>query len=105
MFLMNTKRMGRSLEAKNEIDLSVPFDLKEESSIFNTSGEDEVLEEDKSLAAERRRSKVVTEEDFLMEIKAHPGEAMPVIRYIQYKIEISETDAPRKIFYEFLPRT
>jgi hypothetical protein len=47
---------------------------------------------------------VVNEEDLLMDIRAHPSGAMPVIRYIQHKMEVGELEAPKKIFNEHLPR-
>jgi hypothetical protein len=83
-------------------ELSVPFEFEEEES--SSSSSSEVGPNDRSLAAERKRARVVNEEDLLMDIKAHPTEAMPVIRYIQHKIEIGEAAAPRRIFKEYLPR-
>lgn len=96
-FLLSTKRLNPP------VNLSVPFDLEESAS--TSAEQDEALEENKSLAAERKRAKTMNEADFLMDIRAHPGEALPVIRFIQYKIEISDTEAPKRIFQEFLPRT
>nr|AGE95667.1 hypothetical protein ECU06_0590 [Encephalitozoon cuniculi] len=104
VFLMSTKRMCVLEDDCKEVDLSVPFDVLGQEEAPGFSLEKEVGGENKSLGAERKRSKAVTEEDILMDIRAHPGEAMPVIRYIQHKIEIGEEEGPRKIFHEFLPR-
>ncbi|KAG5860051.1 hypothetical protein KMI_03g05000 [Encephalitozoon hellem] len=104
VFLMSTKRASGLKEAEEGVNLSVPFDIsdvEDESSSFVEEDEGSVS---KSLNAERKRSKAVTEEDILMDIRAHPGEAMPVIKYIQYKIEIGEEGGPGKVFYEFLPK-
>lgn len=102
VFLMSTKRMPVQ-GPEGGVDLSVPFDCCDQEDVPCASVPEGKMETSKTLAAERRRAKAVTEEDVLMDIKAHPGEAMPVIKYIQYKIEIGEEEAPRQIFDRFLP--
>ncbi|AFN83147.1 hypothetical protein EROM_060530 [Encephalitozoon romaleae SJ-2008] len=103
VFLVSTKRMSKLEEPEEEVGLSVPFDISDKEDESNSSVQEDVGSGSKSLSAERKRSKAITEEDILMDIRAHPGEAMPVIKYIQYKIEIGEEGGPEKVFHEFLP--
>lgn len=103
-FLLSKRRNTKmELTRREGINLSVPFDIEEESK-SDSSVEEDVVGENRSLAAERKRAKTMNEVDFIMDIKAHPGEAMPVIRYIQYKMEMDEMDAPKSIFKEYLPK-
>ncbi|WEL38813.1 hypothetical protein PFJ87_06g00790 [Encephalitozoon hellem] len=104
VFLMSTKRTSGLKEAEEGVNLSVPFDISDVEDESSSTVEEDEGSVSKSLNAERKRSKAVTEEDILMDIRAHPGEAMPVIKYIQYKIEIGEEGGPGKVFYEFLPK-
>ncbi|TBU15381.1 hypothetical protein CWI41_060590 [Ordospora colligata] len=83
------------------VDLSVPFDIEDE---MEQDVEKKVIGDSKTLEAERKRKSVINEDDIVMEIKAHPGSAMPVIKYMQYKIEIEEHDAPRQIFEKHVAR-
>lgn len=103
VFLVSTKRISRLEETEEEVGISVPFDVSDEEGESNGSVQEDVGSGSKSLSAERKRSKAVTEEDILMDVRAHPGEALPVIKYIQYKIEIGEEGGPEKVFHEFLP--
>lgn len=103
-FLLSTKRAGTDMGGR-KIDLSVPFDVEDDEDSCDMPLGEEVVDGKKTLAAERKRSKIMNEEDFLMDIRAHPGEAMPVIKYMQHKMEINEMEAPREIFREFLPKT
>ncbi|KAH9411272.1 hypothetical protein HK407_06g11020 [Ordospora pajunii] len=86
---------------RSRIDLSVPFDIED---VLDQDVAEVVVEDSKTLGAERKRKSVMNEDDIVMEIKAHPGLAMPVIKHMQYKIEIDEHDAPRQIFDEHVAR-
>ncbi|ADM11659.1 uncharacterized protein Eint_060510 [Encephalitozoon intestinalis ATCC 50506] len=103
LFLLSTKRIPELERKEKGIDLSVPFDISDQTEESSDSLEEDVDGVSRSLGAERKRSKTVTEDDILMDIHAHPGEAIPVIKYIQYKIEIGEEGGPEEIFHKFLP--
>lgn len=79
---------------------SIPFDIQSQDE-KESSNED--INENVDLHLERKRSKITTQEDCLMEISAHPGKAFPILKYFKYLVEEGRPEDAKGVFYEYSP--
>ncbi|EOB13191.1 hypothetical protein NBO_127g0001 [Nosema bombycis CQ1] len=89
------------LNIKTPPVLSIPFDLPSEEE--DDKNEDKNIDNFCSLEIERKRSKIQNDDDFLMEIKAFPGKAFPILKYFQFLIETNRQKEAVDLFHEYYP--
>ncbi|KAF9764465.1 hypothetical protein NGRA_0546 [Nosema granulosis] len=87
-------------DTKNDTPITptVPFDIPtdNEDSTSSTTANINV-----DLSLERKRSKISTDEDYFMEIKARPGKALPILKYFQFLVESSKIEEAKRVFWEY----